>query len=183
MTPQDKKRVKELTAEIKALQEKLTLAKKREGIDEYISVVTGLNQAHADTIKQRGVADKHLGKFLIGLSITAAQLPVYIPLSVASGKKTAGFMYHIEGTAEGSIVAAEVRVRGKGISQIKVGTLLYAKVPVETTASFELRITIRGSEKKSYRIAITRINYKTNLTDTRYHQYLKEIPSRNVTFS
>lgn len=183
MTPQDKKRVKELTAQIKVLQEKLVHAKKAEGVDEYIAVTTSLNQAHADVVRQRGVADKFFGKFLIGLAITAKQTHVFIPLSVASGKKTAGFMYHIEGTAEGSIVSAEVRVRGKGVSQVKVGTLLYAKVLAGTMVSCELRITIKGSEKKTYSITITRINYKTQLSDTRYHQYLKEISSRNVTLS
>jgi hypothetical protein len=64
-----------------------------------------------------------------------------------------------------------------------VGTLLYAKIPAGKTASFEIRAEIRGAFAKKYQIVFTRLNYKLQLTDARYQQYLKEIPSDIVTFS
>jgi hypothetical protein len=92
-------------------------------------------------------------------------------------------MYQIEGTAEGSISVAGVRARGDGVSLVTLGTLIYAKIPAGKTASFEIRATIRGMFGKTYKIIFTRINYKLNLTDARYQQYLKEIRSESVRFS
>lgn len=99
------------------------------------------------------------------------------------GKKVAGFMYQIEGTAFGTIVTAEVRARGSGVSQVTLGTLRYAKIPAGKTVSFEIRTTIRGELRKTYKIVFTRLNYKLNLSETRYRQYLKEIHSDSVAFS
>jgi predicted transcriptional regulator len=63
-----------------------------------------------------------------------------------------------------------------------VGTLLFAKIPQGSTASFRILTTIRGKIAKTYKITITRINYKLNLTDPRYQQYIKPIVSDSVTF-
>ena len=182
-TPANKKRVKELNAQVKVLQEKLVIAKKREGKDKYIDVKVKKNQGRFERVKKFGVEDKTFGNFYLQLDIAAKQTAIFIPLSVASGKKTAGFMYQIEGTAEGSIVTAEVRVRGEGVTQITVGTLLFAKVPAGKTAAFEIRATIRGKAGKSYKLVFTRLSYKLALADVRYQQYLKEIHSNSVTFA
>lgn len=176
----DKKRVKELSAKLKALQGKLTEVQKLEGKDAYVDVKVKKNQAHAERIKQNDAKDKVLGKFYLEVDVTAKSEPVFIPLSIASGKKVAGFMYQIEGTAQGSIASAEVRVRGLGVSQVTVGTLLYAKVPAGKTASFQIRASIRGTYGKKYKIVFTRLNYKLRLSDARYQQYLKEIHSESV---
>lgn len=176
----NKKLLRELNAELKALQAKLVEANKLAGKDAYIDVRVTKNQARAERIKQKEEKDKLVGKFYIELDITAKEENVFVPLSVASGKKTAGFMYQIEGTAEGKIATADVKVRGGGVSQVTLGTLLYAKVPAGKTASFQIRATTRGRFGKTYKIVFTRLNYKLNLADARYLQYLKEIHSEST---
>ena len=177
------KRLKELNAQLKRLQGELVEAHKREGKDAYIAVKVKKNQARFERIKQKGEADKAIGKFYIEITITAKQDAVFIPISIASGKKVAGFMYQIEGTAEGSLATADIETHGEGVSQVTLGTLRYAKIPAGTTASFQIRATIRGRVGKTYKIVFARLNYKLNLTDARYQQYLKEIHSESVKFS
>lgn len=176
----DKKRIKGLNAELQVLQEELVRANKLEGKDAYITVKVKKKQAHPERIKIDDATDKVIAKFYLEIEITAKQANVFIPLSIASGKKTAGFMYQIEGTAPGTIATANVRVRGVGITQVTVGTLLYAKIPGGTTASFQIHATVRGIYGKKYKIVFTRLNYKLLLTDARYEQYLKEIHSESV---
>jgi hypothetical protein len=177
------KRIKELNAELKVLQAKLVQANKLEGKDAYIDVKVNNNQGRFEKIKQKGKEDKVLGKFYIEIEINAKQVDVFIPLSIASGKKTAGFMYQIEGTAEGSIVSAEVRVRGAGVTQVTLGTLQFARIPSSKIATFEIRATIKGKIGKVYKLVFTRLNYKLSLAETIYKQYLKEIHSDKVSFS
>ncbi len=180
---ENKKRLKGLQAELKRLQEELVEANKREGKDAYIEVKVQKKQARFERVRQKDVEDKATGKFFIVVDITAKQESVFIPMSIASGKKTAGFMYHIEGTGAGSILATDIQVRGEGVSQVTVGTLLYAKIPTSKTASFRIQVSIRGSFAKTYKIVFPRINYKLLLTEHLYHQYLKEIHSESVKFS
>ena len=179
----NKKLIKEKGAQIKVLQEKLVLVQKLEGKDDFITVKIIKNQARFKRIKQKGVADKAEGNFYIEITMSAKRQGVYVPLSIASGKKVAGFMYQIEGTAAGAIITANVEVKGEGVSQVSVGTLRYAKVPAGKTASFEIRAAIKGSFSKTYKLIFTRLNYKLTLTDARYQQYLKEIHSKSVLFS
>lgn len=179
----NKKLLKELNAELKTLQAKLVQANKLEGKDAYIDVKVKKNQARFEKIKQKDADDKAVGKFYVEIDITAKEENIFIPISIASGKKTAGFMYQIEGTAPGSIATADIRVRGEGVTQVTLGTLLYAKIPAGKTASFEIRATTRGKMGKVYKIVFTRLNYKLNLTDARYQQYLKVIHSESVKFS
>ncbi len=182
-TPINKQLVKELQSKLKALEGELALAQKLEGIDANLTVKITENQAHSERIRIKGKDDKALGKFLLELTITATQEAVFIPLSIASGKKPAGFMYLIEGTAEGTIATAEVKCRGEGVTQVTLGTLLFAKIPAGKTAVFRIQTTIRGKFGKTYKIIIGRINYKLNLTDARYMQYLKALTSDHVKFS
>lgn len=177
------KRLRELNAELKVLRAKLTLAKKREGKDDHISVKVKKNQSRFERIKKRGVADKAIGKYHLEIDITAKDGEVYVPVSIASGKKVAGFMYQIEGTAPGLIVTTEIKARGDEVSQVTLGTLLYAKIPAGKTATFRIQATIRGDFGKVYKIVITRLNYKLTLMDARYQQYLKEIHSGKIKFS
>ena len=178
-----KKLSKALNSELKKLQTQLAQTNKLEGKDQYIDVKIQKNQGRFERIKQEDSKDKARGKFYMEINITAKEKTVFVPISVASGKKVAGFMYQIEGTAPGSVGTANCKVRGEGVSQVTLGTLLFAKVPVGKTASFEIRATIRGSFGKTYKLVFTRLNYKLNLTDARYQQYLKEIHSKSVKFS
>lgn len=180
ISAEDKKKIKGLGAEVKILQEQLAQAQKLEGKDANISVKVKKKQARAERIRLDDAKDKVLAKFYIELDITAKQENVFIPLSIASGKKTAGFMYQIEGTAPGSIATANITVRGEGVTQVTVGTLLYAKIPAGKTATFQIHAVVRGFFSKAYKIVFTRLNYKLQLTDTRYQQYLKEIHSEST---
>jgi hypothetical protein len=180
---ENKKLLKQLHAELQVLQKKLVEANKLEGKDAYIDVKVKKNQARFERIKQKGVEDKAIGKFYIEINITAKQADVFVPVSIASGKKTAGFMYQVEGTAEGSLATTDIKVRGDDVSQVTLGTLVYAKIPAKKSASFQIHSTIRGKFGKAYKIVFTRIHYKLALTDARYQQYLKEIHSDKVIFS
>ncbi len=183
MSPENKKRIKELDAKLHVLQDELIKANQKEGKNPHIEVKIKKNQAHFQRIKQKGVEDKAVGKFYIEVAITSKQQEVFVPVSIASGKKTAGFMYQIEGTAPGAIVTADVTVRGDEVSQVTLGTLLFAKIPTGKTATFRIQSTIRGKFGKSYKIVFSRLNYKLYLPDLRYQQYLKEIHSESVVFS
>lgn len=182
-TTVNKKLVKELTAQLKTLQEKLVQVNKREGKDSYLDVKIKKNQARFEKAIKNSAADTVVGKFYLEVQILAKKEVVYIPISIASGKKTAGWMYLIEGTAEGKVANADIKVRGEGVAQVTVGTLLYAKIPSGKTASFEIRATIRGKVGKTYKMVFTRVNYKLNLAETRYQQYQKELHTDTVTLS
>lgn len=178
-----KKDLKDLTTKLKSLQTELQAAKQREGKDDYITVITKKDKSRFKRVSVEGEKDKAFGQFLLIINITAKKDTVYVPVSVASSQKPTGFMYQIEGTAAGSVVSADVDVKGEGVTIVTIGTLVYATIPAGKTATFRLNITTRGQLTKIYKIIITRINYKLQLSDTRYQQYLKPIKSDAVTFS
>jgi hypothetical protein len=178
-----KRLLKEANDQLKKLQAQMMIAKKTEGIDDYITVMVKKSQARYEVTRKNGEPDKGAGKFFMQINITAKKQEVFIPLSIASGKKVAGFMYLIEGTGEGLITNAEVECRGEGVTQVTIGTLLYAKIPPKVTAEFRIQATVRGKKGKTYSITINRINYKLTLTDARYQQYLKPIISDSLKFS
>jgi hypothetical protein len=167
---------------LKSLQSELTEAKKREGIDAYVSVKVKDRQARFERTRNPDGRDKAVGRFQLFIDITAKQVSVLVPLSVASSKSVSGFMYHIEGTAEASIATADVSARGQGLTQVGIGTLQFAKIAPGHTATFRVDITIRGKIGKKYQIVINRINYKLALTDARYQQYLKPVVSKGLRF-
>lgn len=178
-----KKLLKDLNAQLQELQKKLAVANKAVGVDEYIDVKIKESQARFQLIKAKDKEDKAVGNFFIKLEILAEKQEVYVPLSISSGKKTSGFMYQIEGTAEGSISTTDIKIRGEGVTQVTLGTLLFAKIPVGKTAELRIQVEINGKLGKNYKIIISRINYKLKLTDTRYNQYLKPLVSDSVKFS
>lgn len=182
-SPTQKQKLKTLNTQLKSLQGELVTAKKLEGIDDYILLKVQKDKARFERIKTKGEADKGVGLFFIKIDIKAKAVDVFIPLSIASGKKVTGFMYQIEGTAEGGIATANVTCRGDGVTQVTVGTLLYAKIPAGKTATFRIQASIKGKIGKTYKIIINRINYKLALAETRYTQYIKEIISDTVKFS
>lgn len=182
-TALDKKLIKELNAKIKALQTQLVKAKVVEGKDDYIDVKVKKNQGRFKKITKKNEDDKATGNFYFEIAVTAKQSDVFFPISIASGKKTTGFMYQIEGTAASSIVSTSIKVQGEGVSQVTLGTLRYAKIPTGKTASFKIQVTIGGKFNKQYKIILTRLNYRLLLTDARYQQYLKRIESKSVRFS
>jgi len=182
IAPENKKVLKGLQAELKKLQGELVEVLKREGKDAWIDVKVRKNQGRVEKVRRQDADPTLLGKFYIEIEVTSKVAEVFVPLSIASGKKTAGFMYQIEGTAPGSIVSTDSRVRGEGVSQVSLGTLLFAKIPSGKTASFQIQATIRGQSSKKYKLVFTRLNYKLKLTDARYEQFLREIHSETITF-
>jgi hypothetical protein len=165
------------------LQAKLMVAEKREGKDPNIEVKVRKSQARFERVKKKGQGDKAVGHFFLRIEVLAEQADVYVPLSIASGKKVAGLMYQIEGTDTAIIEKASLQAEGKGVSQVTLGTLVFAKVPKGMVGSFEVRVTIRGSFGKKYKLVFNRLNYRLALSDARYQQYLKEIHSKEVAFS
>jgi hypothetical protein len=100
---------------LKGLQSELIAAKKREGIDDYLSArITG-TKLHFTRTKVESGADKAVGEFRIVLELTTKRAPISIPLSIASGKTVAGFMYQIDGTGESSVASASVSIRTRGL--------------------------------------------------------------------
>lgn len=140
------------------------------------------NQARFKRVRIPNAADEALGEFFLLLHITALEAAVHIPLSIASGKRPSGFVYHIEGTSEGSISTTNISCSGEGVTQITLGTLVYAKIPKDTTAIFRILIEMKGRMGKTYGIVINRIHYKHNPSDARYLKYLEEIPSKTLRF-
>lgn len=177
------KKIQALTSQVAKLQAELDAIHKAAGVDANIDVVRRKNQARFERIKTKGAADKGVGHYFISIDITAKKQSVYIPLSIASGKKPTGFSYHIEGTAAGAIMRADVTCRGEGVTQITLGTIVYVKIPAGKTGTFRILVDIRGKIGNEYKLLIYRINYKLALTDARYLQYLKEINSESATFS
>lgn len=151
-------------------------------MNESIKVRLEKTQGHFKRVRNPKGADSGIGEFLFLITITAVEETVYIPLSVASGKKPTGFVYQIEGTAEGSIVTTDITAKGKGVTQITLGTILYLKIPKGVTATFRLLVTMEGKAEKSYKIVINEINYKHDPSDARYKKYLEDISSKTLKF-
>ncbi len=127
--------------------------------------------------------DPVLGKFWFIIDIKAPVRDLYVPVSIASGKKPTGFSYQIEGTVPGAIKSTDIECRGEGITQITHGTILYCKIPAGLTATFKIRVEMRGALSKAYRILIYQIQYKHNPTDARYQKLPQDIRSKMQKFS
>ena len=143
--------------------------------------VTESRGYYLETRDGQGGSISH-GQFNLNLTVIALQGTVYIPTSLASGKKPTGFVYEIEGTGEGNISTASISCSGEDITQVTFGTLQYTKIPQGRTATFQMVISIEGSWGHSYRIIINRINYKFNLTDARYKRFDTSISTNELTF-
>ncbi len=174
-TPNEKT-LKTLTTELQKLQGELAATKR-------LAIDVKTNQARFERVTVPGGRDTGVGEFYLEVAITATETDTYIPLSIASGKKTTGFMYQIEGSDKGMITKASVKWRGTGITEVTVGTLFYAKIPKGKTALFIFNITTRGNAGGSYRVLITRVNTKQNPSEARYTPYIATIESKSVSFS
>lgn len=143
-----------------------------------------IKESKAFFVKERdteGKAGSH-GQFTLHLDIIALQQTIYIPTSLASGKKPTGFVYQIEGTTPGQISTTEVSCKGDGITQITLGTLVYTKIPQGKTATFRIYVDMKGSLNKTYKILINRINYKLDPSDARYKRFDANIETKPLTF-
>jgi hypothetical protein len=116
------------------------------------------------------------------LDVTSKQGEVYVPLSIASGKKVTGFVYQIEGTGVGSLATADVEGKGAGVTQVTLGTLRYAKILQEKTASFRIQVDMKGKIGKEYSVLIHQINYKLSASDARYKKFVGGVRTLSLEF-
>lgn len=125
--------------------------------------------------KQKDSDDLGLGKFLLLVDITPHKETLYIPVSIASGRKSAGFIYQVEGTASSTATAT---ISTKGAVTVTSGTISYCKILPGKTATFKIFTEVTGAEGKKYTVVISRINYKLNPNDLRYRRFLTEIHTK-----
>ncbi len=140
------------------------------------------SQARFKRIRNPHGPDEGVGEFFMLVHITATSREIYIPTSIASGKKPTGFVYQIEGTAKGSISTTHISCGGEGITQVTLGTIVYTKIPQGMTAEFRILIEMRGQMEKEYKIGINRIQYKYTPSDARYQKYVTDLSSKNLRF-
>ena len=148
----------------------LTASATRAG-DGHIHCEVQKTQARSKEIHNPDGPNRILGEFFLALNVTALQETVYIPISIASGKKPTGLVYQIEGTAEGVISTTDISCRGEGVSQVTLGTILYAKIPHGKTATFRILVEMNGKTGKEYKIVINRVNYKLDISGARYKKF------------
>lgn len=174
--------IKDLQRRISKLQSELEKRKKPRNGDGLLNFKLQKSQARFERIRRPKERDIGHGEFFLLVGVTAQTETLYVPISIASSKKPTGFVYHIEGTAEGTILRTDISCRGEGITKVTLGTLLYAKIPAGKTATFRMLIEIRGGVGKEYKIVINRINYKLDPRDARYKRLDAEISSKVLGF-
>ncbi len=174
-------RIKKLTQQLEVLQERQ--AKLVMDTETSMTVVVKKNKAHFKRVRANKDTASVLGSYLLYVSITAKTNEIFVPLSIASGKKTAGFMYYIEGTAPSSVASAEVEVGGEGVLVVTIGTIRYVKIPPGKSATFVLKVVVRGRYGEVYKIIISKIHYKLFLHEVRYRLFEKTLPSVLLKFA
>ena len=141
------------------------------------------NKAHFKRVRANKDKNTVLGSYLLHVFVAAKTSELFFPLSIASGKKTAGFMYYIEGTAESSVASATVEVTGEGVSVVTVGTIRYVKISPGKSATFILKIAVRGRYGEVYKVVISKMHYKLFLHEVRYRLFEKILPSVLLKFA
>lgn len=121
------------------------------------------------------------GKYFLRFDLTAGEEILYIPVSIATGRKSTGFIYLVEGTAE-SNPTASITWRGKETAIVTSGSISYCKIPTGKTATFEIRAHVHGTRGKKYKFVLSRINYKLNPNDLRYKRFLTEVSTDSLKF-
>lgn len=182
-TPKQKqvqKQIKEITKQVEKLQ---TAHANALHIENALGIRIVKSQSRFERIKNPKGADHGVGSYLLIVGIQAKKEDIYIPISIASGKKTAGFMYQLEGTAKGTLAGSSIACKGEGTSVITIGTIVYAKIPTGKKAEFRMQFEIKGKVGQSYKAVISRINYKHTPTDARYTQYPAAISTDTLQFN
>jgi hypothetical protein len=177
------KKHEQLNRQLSILKKRLAATTAVGGAQAHLSIKKQKSQARFTRVRKEGSQDGAIGHYFITLDITAQGETVYVPLTIATGKKTAGFMYQIESTAEASVARAVVDASGKGVTLITLGTLVYVKILARTTVEFRIQVDIRGKLGKQYRLNFYRMSYKHVLTEARYQAYEKPMYSDTLKFS
>lgn len=133
----------------------------------------GYDKDHTDKIGR--------GRYFFQLDVTAEKETVYIPVSIASGRQSTGFIYQIEGTDEAK-GSASINGRGDGVTTVTSGSIIYFKIPPGKTVSYRIVIEVTGKLRGEYRAVISRVNYKFNTNEPRYRRFVVEIGTKSVKF-
>lgn len=155
----------------------------KDSLSNDLKVKIKKSQARFKRVRDPEGPDFGTGEFFLLIDVTAIEGVVYIPISIASGKKPTGFVYQIEGTAPSEISTTDIDVGGVGVTQLTSGTIRYAKIPEGKTGTFRiLIIRMRGKIGKEYAIILEKINYKRNPNAVRYEKLSVGIRSRTREF-
>ncbi len=127
-------------------------------------------------------AGKGLGTYFLLFEIVAGPDALYIPISIATGRKSAGFLYVIEGNGTGTPTALIQGKGGKEISTVTSGSIVYTKIPAGKTATFIMNAEIVGELDRSYKIILNTISYKTNPNDYRYKKFQSDLGTEMLMF-
>jgi hypothetical protein len=125
---------------------------------------------------------KGLGVFFLLFEITAGPQALHIPISIASGRKSAGFLYLVEGGSEGVSTAVIQAKGGKGVTTVTSGSVVYTKIPSGMTASFIVNAEIIGLLRENYKIVVSTISYKTSPNDFRYKKFQTALSTSDLPF-
>ncbi len=132
--------------------------------------------------RQAEYVGKGLGTYFLLFEITAGPDALFIPISIATGRKSAGFLYVVEGGGVGIPTALIQDKGGKEISIVTSGSIVYTKIPPGKTASFVLNAEIVGELERSYKLMVNTISYKTNPNDYRYKKFQSDLGTETLTF-
>jgi hypothetical protein len=147
--------------------------------DAYITIQEIHDLARVRKMPVRSSSLSISGNYALFIDVTATKETVFLPVSVASGRKSTGFIYYIEGNKVVSS-AAQITVKGDGITMVAAGTIPYCKIPAGRTAHFRIFAEIDSKLPKQYRLVVSRINYKLNPNDPRYKRLITEISTNFV---
>jgi hypothetical protein len=150
---------------------------KNAAIEETLRVRVTKKQERFKRVRNPQGQDGAVAEFFMLVDIVPKSSAIYIPLSIASGKKPTGFVYQIEGTKQASIMSADVSCKGSGVTQVTLGTLRYAKIPQGAKATFRILVEVAAFMHHTYHVTINRINYKHEPSDARYKHYDEGIES------
>ncbi len=151
-------------------------------LHEEVHVRVRKTQGRFEKIRNPKGRDEAVGEFFLEVELNTRAGDTYVPLSIASGKKPTGFVYHIEGSGKSALSSATVTCEGKGVAQVTLGTLVYAHIPAGTRASFRVLVTMKGFVNESYTVVIDRMHYKHDLHEARYQKADVALHSKTLLF-
>jgi len=176
-----KQLIQSLMEQVKALQSQVALIQKATSTATISAHVQRTSESFNVLRDKYGNGDTGVGKYTLVLDITADKDTLYIPVSIATGRKSNGLIYQVEGS-ERATSTATVSCRGENAVIVTSGTLSYCKVPAFKTVSFRVFVTVTASLREEFTVAIGLINYKLNPSDVRYKKYVTDIRTKTLKF-
>lgn len=132
--------------------------------------------------RQSEYKGKGLGVYFLLFEVTSGIEALYIPISIATGRKSAGFLYVTEGDGKGATTVALTSEGGREVTTITSGSVVYTRIPAGKTAMFRINGEVIGTKEEVYRILITTVSYKVNPNDFRYKKFYTELSTEKLFF-